>query len=135
MGIPLHTSPAAVSALYLMGRTPVLSDLENTSFRGKALETIKEISKVREFQTTRRCQDLEVIPCHQPGEEGRAARGSMRVIVEVKAGGYFSAVSLSCRLPINFIAGQFFPPHVSRPAFLDRLEISDLCFMHNIVTT
>lgn len=123
MAIPLHTGPAAVSALYLMGRTPVLSDLENTSFRGKALETIKEISKVREFQITR--------TCHQPGEEGRA----VRVIVEVKAGGYFPIVSLSCRLSINFIAGQCFPPRVSRPAFLDRLEISGLCFMHNIVTT
>ena len=131
MAIPLHTGPAAVSALYLMGRKPVLSDLENTSFRGKALETIKEIPKVREFQITRRCQDREVISCHQPGEEGRA----VRVIVEVKAGGYFPIVSLSCRLSINFIAGQCFPPRVSRPAFLDRLEISGLCFMHNIVTT
>ena len=130
MAIPLHTGLAAVSALYLMGRTPVLSDLENTSFHGKALETIEEISKVREFQITWRCQDREVIPCHHPGEEGRA----MRVIVEAKAGGCFPIVSLSCRLSINFIAGQCFP-HVSRPAFLDRLEISGLCFMHNIVTT
>ena len=95
MGIPLHTSPADVSALYLMGRTPVLSDSESTSFRGKALETIKEISKVREFQSIWRCQDLEVSPRHQPGEEGEhreALGGSLSKCKQADASPSFPSV-------------------------------------------
>ena len=52
----------------------------------------------------------------------------------VKAGGCFSIISLSGRSSINIIAGQPFPPHVSRPTFLDRLGISGFCFVYSIVT-